>query len=1141
MALYQPDILQHNNPNLAISDSDFVKGGFRTAVATVNDLYSLSGKTDLPSADGQVKEYATIVYVSGETKYYVLKDVTNIGNISGWTEFVTGGGAGTVTGATNGLHLVSTGTTSVALGGTLTTGTTINASGQTFNVINIADIDGFQVKTSGDSTIFGVDKTGFLFSFSGGSVSFDDGGGLKYATTGYSSGYTATSIPDVHFVTGLTSGITGSYLKLDQTIPQNVIGSQPVFDEGIRFGTTPSPSQISGHTVGRAYYDTNYETISINIGTDTGHQPNIQLGQEMYRYVYNASGVPILNGAVVKQLGVHTGGPGTDVPTVAMAIASGTTNDVLGVATEDFAVNSYGFVTTIGYIHDIDTSTGQYSGMTTGDHIYLSPTVLGGITNVEPSSPNKAIHVGMLITKDVTVGKIYIDIHPALSLNDLLDVSVPAPTLNYVLTWNGADWVDAAAGSTSAGSGVNFYYATPVINSITGDAGISEDGTEGNGIQVATFSQTPVTSGATLLVAGIGDNDTRAFAAWGQDDEIGRTTIDSGLWEFYDYVSVDTLQDETYLIHGIYQVVDITGSTITTTGTGILRTATITNSGFTGTYFNASAINTEASYLQTPSGVFQISAVTDSNNVIIVTPAVSGYTNESGVSGSTWNPLFTGSTESIENVEPLYQTKIIATSFSVAETDRLGQILYVSTNASVGGRTLTLGYNGSSAASFVITPFITLHNDLPGLQGGTGTERYHSSLAEYTVLQNTSNTNTGDETKATIESKLTGTITTHNHYYSGLTGKPNLSVYQTVSGFTGYTASTAPVINNALTGVTYVGSGTTLYSGTTGLSGRTIVFNTIIGTGGTTVQKVGNEIIVSSLDAIGGQQYSGETPSAVDLCGISIGYELTGKTVSCIIQDLLVPELFQTTVTAPTRSINLSPSTTIYEIGCVIPTFDVIGGFNCGAQTPAYCGCSPYRTGPANTYCFSGSQIAGSYACTTATATQTVTSYTVLSGSINTWGVCVAYDAGECPVGSKGTPNSAVACCPAATTAAITTTFTGILPWFWGTSASSTITGADVTGGTKTLATVGTSTPITFNATTEYLWFAAPQGTYTTKTKWWVCSANAGNIGGVDQLWAASCSQNVTCGTKWVACPFDVYVTCGITTTAVGIPMCLYS
>jgi len=123
MALNQSDIQIHNNPNLAVVDSDFVKGGFRTAVGSVNDLYALSGKTDEPSAAGQVKEYATIVYVTGETKYYVLVDVDNIDNAAGWTEFIAGG-AGTLTGATNGLQLFSSGTT-VGLGGTLCQNTTI--------------------------------------------------------------------------------------------------------------------------------------------------------------------------------------------------------------------------------------------------------------------------------------------------------------------------------------------------------------------------------------------------------------------------------------------------------------------------------------------------------------------------------------------------------------------------------------------------------------------------------------------------------------------------------------------------------------------------------------------------------------------------------------------------------------------------------------------------------------------------------------------------------------------------------------------------------------------------------------------------------------------------------------------------------
>jgi len=134
MALRQSDILIHNNPDLAVVDSDFIKGGFRTAVATLSDLYSLSGKTDLPAASGQLKAYSTIVYVSGDSKYYILKDVANVGNINGWQVFNSG--SGTLEFATNGLHTTLSGST-VILGGALTTGTTITISSGTS--LTIAD------------------------------------------------------------------------------------------------------------------------------------------------------------------------------------------------------------------------------------------------------------------------------------------------------------------------------------------------------------------------------------------------------------------------------------------------------------------------------------------------------------------------------------------------------------------------------------------------------------------------------------------------------------------------------------------------------------------------------------------------------------------------------------------------------------------------------------------------------------------------------------------------------------------------------------------------------------------------------------------------------------------------------------------
>ena len=1109
MAIKRPDIYEHNNPNYAFTDSDFVRGGFRTAVADLTALYALAPKLD------QLKEHSTIVYVTGEAKYYILVDIANVGNVNGWNEFQTGGGTGTITGATNGL---STSGANIILGGTLLSGTTINADN---NDLSITNINEFQIKTSGDTTVLGIDNDGLLFSFTGGSISFDDGGGLKYGGD-YSANYTAQSIPDVNFVTGQTN----QYLKLDQNTPQNVTGGQPVFDEGMKFGQTPSTSQTSGHTAGRMYYDEEYQTISVDIGDET----TLQIGQESLRYVYNSSGSIISNGAVVRDNGVHSGS-GVDTVTITLAIATGiTVSSVIGIATQDIGINDFGYITTKGNINGLDTlNDPQYAGMTIGDELYLSAAVAGGVTNVRPSSPNVGIALGRLLTKSSTNGKIFVEIYPAISLNDLIDVNVPAPSLDNVLKWNGNEWINAAIGSTSASVGINYYYETPIINSRTSPAGLSQNGTSGNGIQVATISKTPVTTGGTIIVAGLSASDNRAFSAWESINPIQRTTIDAGLWEFYDYVSVDTVVGTTYLIHGMYQIVPITGSTVTTTGVGAnSRTATISSNEFTGSYFNPDTINSEASYLQTPSGIYQITASASTNSVTITVPT--GYVNESSVSGKTWNMLFTGSTESIENVTPLYQTKIIAPAFSISETDKLGQISYVSAS---GAYTLSLSYNGTSAASFFITPLVTLHNDLAGLQGGTGDYRGHITLGQNTIIDNTSNINTGDETKSTIESKLTGTIITHTHPYSGLTGKPDLSQYQTISGFTGYTSSIQPVIDNAITGATNFGTGTPIYSGNTG---RDLQFNTITGSGGTTVQKVGDNIIINTPTISGSQQYSGETPSAVDLCGIYIGYQLTGKTVSCIIQDLLVPELYGT-VTAPSTSISLTYSG-ILEIGCNISQ-TVCGTFSQGSILPQYCSISNKRSGLPNAYKFTGTGMPVPFQlCTVSPATQNIASYNVISG-LQSWGVCTSYDAGQPALGSKGTEYAAAL--SSGCTIQDTCSITGILPWYWGTKASGTITGADVAAGTKTVAVVGASTPITYNATTEYLWFAAPAGTYTNKTKWWVCAANAGTIGGTGNLWAASCSVAVTSAQAcWAACNYDVYVTCGITTTAAGIPMCLY-
>ncbi len=155
MALRQSDILEHNNPNLAVADSDFVKGGFRSPVNDLIELYALSNKVDEPTAAGQLKEHATIVYVISENKYYELVDINNVGNSNGWKEFSLGGG-GSITGVTNGLHLSNSGKV-IALGGELTGDTSFSGGVLKYTThLNFTGDTDIIDKQYVDSLVFGL-------------------------------------------------------------------------------------------------------------------------------------------------------------------------------------------------------------------------------------------------------------------------------------------------------------------------------------------------------------------------------------------------------------------------------------------------------------------------------------------------------------------------------------------------------------------------------------------------------------------------------------------------------------------------------------------------------------------------------------------------------------------------------------------------------------------------------------------------------------------------------------------------------------------------------------------------------------------------------------------------------------------------
>ena len=283
--------------------------------------------------------------------------------------------------------------------------------------------------------------------------------------------------------------------------------------------------------------------------------------------------------------------------------------------------------------------------------------------------------------------------------------------------------------------------------------------------------------------------------------------------------------------------------------------------------------------------------------------------------------------------------------------------------------------------------------------------------------------------------------------------------------------------------------------------------------GFTNCSLVTKEFVLSQISS--GGTYDLQSPAAICVGGICVGTVLTGKTAFQLFEELLVPELYGVII-GPSIGIGLSASN-LYEIGCTVSQ-TVTGTFNRGSINPQYCSLSPYRSGCANAYSFTGSGMpAGFQACTSSSASKTNTGYTVIIGT-QSWGVCTRYDAGCPALGSKGTQYCAalISGCTSAASGSII----GVYPLYGTTVTISTLT-------KQTLVAMGTS-PVQLNVVTESggnkqkfeiscAWLGAPTnkpllgvcqyntvsaqweypgGTEATSLALWTCSASSETVQG---------------------------------------------
>ena len=150
-------------------------------------------------------------------------------------------------------------------------------------------------------------------------------------------------------------------------------------------GITTAAVQLnltSAVTVSTGQMAWNPDDLTVDVGMANG--VTLQLGQEQYIKVKASE--DISDGQTV----MFSGADGEHILAAPnnMSITGYKPEWFIGIATQSIARNGFGYITTFGKVHNVNTLA-----WTEGDILYADPDVVGGLTNVEPVAPHKNIFV----------------------------------------------------------------------------------------------------------------------------------------------------------------------------------------------------------------------------------------------------------------------------------------------------------------------------------------------------------------------------------------------------------------------------------------------------------------------------------------------------------------------------------------------------------------------------------------------------------------------------------------------------------------------------------------------------------------------------------------------------------------------------
>lgn len=235
---------------------------------------------------------------------------------------------------------------------------------------------------------------------------------------------------DITSLTGITGGI-----------------SSPDF---VQFDT----AAVVTSAAGRLYYNDGEGGLSYGL---KGGNVIQEVGQSQQVLVYNGTGATLTKGQVV-----YSNGAQGQRPTVALALATtdATSARTLGIVAESIANGAEGWVTSLGILENIDTST-----FAAGAQLYLSGATAGALTATKPVAPIHMVYVARCIKSNASSGRLFVTVQNGYELDELHDVAAVSPSNGQTIVYNSSTslWEKNTVSLTAGVNGT-----LPIANGGTG-------------------------------------------------------------------------------------------------------------------------------------------------------------------------------------------------------------------------------------------------------------------------------------------------------------------------------------------------------------------------------------------------------------------------------------------------------------------------------------------------------------------------------------------------------------------------------------------------------------------------------------------------------------------------------------------------